>query len=76
VRRLISSVRVASAVLALAALLALLTPLTLSGREAPSQTARAGVASTLPHLHGIDEIRDWFNAGKGHARLILLLSPT
>ena len=37
--------------------------------------AAAG-ASTLPHLHGIDEIRDWFNAGKGHVRLILLLSPT
>jgi hypothetical protein len=39
--------------------------------------AAAGAAgSTLPHLHGIDEIRDWFNAGKGHVRLILLLSPT
>ena len=33
-------------------------------------------ASTLPHLHGIGEIRDWFNAGKGQVRLILLLSPT
>ena len=33
-------------------------------------------ASTLPHLRGIGEIRDWFNAGKGHVRLILLLSPT
>jgi hypothetical protein len=33
-------------------------------------------ASTLPHLHGIGEIRDWFNAGAGHVRLILLLSPT
>ena len=33
-------------------------------------------ASTLPHLRGIAEIRDWFNAGKGHVRLILLLSPT
>jgi hypothetical protein len=33
-------------------------------------------ASTLQHLHGIGEIRDWFNAGKGHVRLILLLSPT
>ena len=30
----------------------------------------------LPHLRGVAEIRDWFNAGKGHARLILLLSPT
>jgi hypothetical protein len=33
-------------------------------------------ASTLPHLRGIGEIREWFNAGKGHVRLILLLSPT
>jgi hypothetical protein len=33
-------------------------------------------AATLPHLHGIGEVRDWFNAGKGHVRLILLLSPT
>lgn len=33
-------------------------------------------ASGLAHLHGIDEVRDWFNAGRGHVRLILLLSPT
>jgi hypothetical protein len=33
-------------------------------------------APGLQQLHGIDEIRDWFNAGKGHVRLILLLSPT
>ncbi len=33
-------------------------------------------ASALPHLRGIEEVRDWFNAGKGHVRLILLLSPT
>jgi hypothetical protein len=33
-------------------------------------------APTLPHLRGIGELRDWFNAGKGHVRLILLLSPT
>ena len=39
--------------------------------------AKASLAqATLPHLRGIGEIRDWFNAGKGHARLILLLSPT
>ena len=37
---------------------------------------RPFAAASLPHLHGIDEIRDWFNAGKGHVRLILLLSPT
>jgi hypothetical protein len=33
-------------------------------------------AGPLPHLRGIGEIRDWFNANKGHVRLILLLSPT
>jgi hypothetical protein len=33
-------------------------------------------APALTHLHGIDEIRDWFNANRGHPRLILLLSPT
>jgi hypothetical protein len=37
---------------------------------------RPFAAPTLPHLHGIDEVRDWFNAGRGHVRLILLLSPT
>ncbi|HKB14111.1 MAG TPA: hypothetical protein VKD69_25780 [Vicinamibacterales bacterium] len=34
------------------------------------------VAASLPRLHGIDDVRDWFNASKGHVRLILLLSPT
>jgi hypothetical protein len=33
-------------------------------------------APALPHLHGVDEIRDWFNANTGHVRLVLLLSPT
>jgi hypothetical protein len=32
--------------------------------------------ATLPHLRGIEEVRDWFNTNKGHVRLILLLSPT
>jgi hypothetical protein len=32
--------------------------------------------SALPHLRGIGEVRDWFNAAKGHVRLVLLLSPT
>jgi len=38
--------------------------------------ARPTAAPALPHLRGIDEVRTWFNAGKGHVRLILLLSPT
>jgi hypothetical protein len=33
-------------------------------------------APSLSHLRGIGEVRDWFNAGRGHVRLILLLSPT
>ena len=33
-------------------------------------------ASGLRHLQGIDELKSWFNAGNGHARLIFLLSPT
>ena len=36
----------------------------------------AAVESALPHLHGIDDVRDWFNSNRGHVRLILLLSPT
>jgi hypothetical protein len=59
-QRLIARARIACAVLALATVFA--------------RTFFA--ASPLPHLRGIDELRDWFNAGKGHVRLILLLSPT
>ena len=33
-------------------------------------------ASRLGHLQGIGELKGWFNAGKGHPRLIFLLSPT
>jgi hypothetical protein len=56
----IARVRTACALVAFAAVLA----------------ARPFAASTLPHLRGIGEVRDWFNASKGHVRLILLLSPT
>jgi hypothetical protein len=59
-RRLISQARIAGVVLALATVFA----------------TTFFAASPLPHLRGIDDIRDWFNAGKGHVRLILLLSPT
>ena len=58
--RLCARARVALAVLGLAAVCA----------------ASPAAAPALPHLRGIDEVRDWFNAGKGHVRLILLLSPT
>ena len=33
-------------------------------------------ASTLSQLRGIQELKSWFNAFKGHPRLIFLLSPT
>ena len=54
--------RIACTVIALAALLA--------------PRPFAAPAPALPHLRGIGEIREWFNAGNGHVRLILLLSPT
>lgn len=57
---IVRRLRTASAIAAVAALLAV----------------RPFAASTLPHLRGIEDIRDWFNANKGRVRLILLLSPT
>jgi len=59
-RRLISRSRIACVALALATVFA----------RIPC------AAGALEHLHGIDDMRGWFNAGKGHVRLILLLSPT
>ena len=43
-----------------------------------SVAARAAQAppSSLRQLQGIDDLRSWFNAAKGHPRLIFLLSPT
>ena len=38
--------------------------------------AAHSLAATLPHLRGVGEIRDWFNANTGHVRLLLLLAPT
>ncbi len=45
---------------------------TLAMTPAPAQST----AARLRHLTGIDELKTWFNAGKGHPRLIFLLSPT
>ena len=55
--------RIALAIVALAALLT-------TAPAAQSSGAR------LTHLDGVDELKSWFNAGQGHPRLILLLSPT
>jgi hypothetical protein len=37
---------------------------------------RAAQPAKLAHLGGIDQLKAWFNAGQGHPRAILLLSPT
>ncbi len=41
-----------------------------------SAPATQSTTSGLRHLEGVDELKTWFNAGKGHPRLIFLLSPT
>ena len=53
-----------------------------AGRYTKVRTALASVPaaqssrSRLAHLGGVAELEAWFNAGQGHPRLILLLSPT
>lgn len=38
--------------------------------------APTAAAPALPHLRGMRELKQWFNANQGHPRLMLLLSPT
>ena len=38
--------------------------------------ARERAAARLSDVRGIDDLKQWFNAERGHARVILLLSPT
>jgi hypothetical protein len=38
--------------------------------------AAVPAAPTLSQLRGMQELKSWFNASKGHPRLIFLLSPT
>jgi hypothetical protein len=57
-------IRLITAAAGLAAMLTIAPP--------PAQSASAA----LRHLGGVDEVKAWFNAGKGHPRLIFLLSPT
>jgi len=42
----------------------------------PTAPAAQSSGSDLRHLGGVDELKEWFNAGQGHPRLIFLLSPT
>ena len=36
----------------------------------------SSLSNLLQRLNGVEELKSWFNAGVGHPRLILLLSPT
>jgi hypothetical protein len=36
----------------------------------------AAQAPSLRQLHGVDEMKSWFNANREHPRVIFLLSPT
>ena len=50
-----------------------------AAEAAPHATSASGfapAASTLLQLRGVDELKSWFNAYKGHPRLIFLVSPT
>ena len=38
--------------------------------------ARESAAAGLSDVRGVDDLKHWFNAERGHARVILLLSPT
>ena len=43
---------------------------------AGAASALAPLAPSLRQLHGVDELKSWFNSYKGHPRLIFLVSPT
>ena len=64
--RLHRQARLAAVIAGLAAMLAM----------APASAQSTASASRLRHLNGVGELKAWFNAGKGHPRLIFLLSPT
>lgn len=61
-RQMCAKIRVVCAIVALATLL--------------GTTPHAAPTVKLPRLGGVEELKTWFNAGKGYPRLIFLLSPT
>ena len=42
----------------------------------PCAAPSAAPETSLSDLRGVEELKTWFNANKGHVRLVLLLSPT
>jgi hypothetical protein len=44
--------------------------------SAPHAARSAAPETSLSDLRGVEELKTWFNANKGHVRLVLLLSPT
>ncbi len=53
-----------------------LAAVVLAAAAVVASASRPAAAPSLSHLRGIDEVKSWFNATRGHPRLILLLSPT
>jgi hypothetical protein len=41
-----------------------------------SGPVRGGGGPALGEVRGVDDLKRWFNRERGHARLVLLLSPT
>jgi hypothetical protein len=62
----------------LVAAVALAVVLAPPAASTPFDSAESGLLAQgrLSQLRGMQELKSWFNTFSGHARLILLLSPT